>query len=179
MIYNWPRYFLQSFESIGLSIQKNFKNWFSRWQLSCIFNLNYFSYFVLETISILQMKFESFGLSVEEKSFEIDFQDDGHLGFPIGVILVTFDLQVTPILRSIFRVYWPFDSGEVQNRFSWRQPLRLSWISDQNDFSRFWCTSSKDTSYQVSGKSAFPSRRKSSKEIFKIAAVFDFRTERF
>ena len=64
------------------------------------------------------MKFESFGLSVEKKSFEIDFQDGGHLGFPIGVILVTFDLQVAPILRTKFRVYWPFGSEEVQNRFS-------------------------------------------------------------
>ena len=33
----------------------------------------------------------------------------GHLGFPIGTILVTFDLQVTLMLPSKFGVNWPFD----------------------------------------------------------------------
>ena len=31
----------------------------------------------------------------------------GHLGFPIGTILATFDLQVTPMLPSKFGVNWP------------------------------------------------------------------------
>ena len=46
---------------------------------------------------------ESIGLSVQEKSQKIDFQDGrhgGHLGFPIGTILATFDLQVTLMLPS-------------------------------------------------------------------------------
>ena len=41
---------------------------------------------------------ESIGLSVQEKKRKIDFQDGchgGHLGFPIGMILAIFDLQVT------------------------------------------------------------------------------------
>ena len=40
---------------------------------------------------------------------KIDFQDGGHgslLGFPIGTILAIFDLQVTPMLPTKFRVNW-------------------------------------------------------------------------
>ena len=70
---------------------------------------------------------------------KIDFQDGSHgcnLGFLIGTILATFDLQVTQMLPPKFRVNWPFGSGEeAKNRFS-RWPLPLpSWISDRNDFS--------------------------------------------
>ena len=45
---------------------------------------------------------ESTGLSVHEKKLNIDFQDGGHLGFPITTILATFDLQVTSILPLKF-----------------------------------------------------------------------------
>ena len=73
-----------------------------------------------------------------QKKFNIDFQDGGHLGFPIRTILATFDLQVTSILPRKFRVNFPFGSGEkVQNRFSTWLLGRPSWISDQNDFSYF------------------------------------------
>ena len=41
-----------------------------------------------------------------------DFQDGGHLGLPIGMILAIFDLQVTLMVPSKFGVKWPFDSGE-------------------------------------------------------------------
>ena len=51
---------------------------------------------------------ESTGLSVQEKKQKIDFQDGRHLGFPIGTILATFDLQVTLMLPSKFGVNWPF-----------------------------------------------------------------------
>ena len=74
---------------------------------------------------------EAIGLSVQEKKRKIDFQDGGHgghLGFPIGSILATFDLQVTPMLPSKFGVNWPFGSGEeAKNIFSRWRP---SWISD-------------------------------------------------
>ena len=40
-----------------------------------------------------QTSFESVGFLVQK--FNIDFQDVGHLGLPIGPILATFDLQVT------------------------------------------------------------------------------------
>ena len=56
--------------------------------------------------------FESNGLSVQEKKFNIDFQGGGYLGFPIRMILITFDLQVTSILPVKFRVNWRFGSGE-------------------------------------------------------------------
>ena len=66
--------------------------------------------------------FELIGLSVQEKKRKIDFQDGchgGHLGFPISMILASFDLQVTPMLHSKFGVNWPFSSGEgTKNRFS-------------------------------------------------------------
>ena len=39
---------------------------------------------------------ESVGLSVLEKKPKIDFQDGGHLGFPIETILAISVLQVTP-----------------------------------------------------------------------------------
>ena len=65
----------------------------------------------------------------------IDGRHGGHLGFPIGTILVTFDLQVTLILPSKFGVNWPFGSGEeAKNRFSRWRP---SWISDRHEFSYF------------------------------------------
>ena len=44
---------------------------------------------------------------VSEKKRKIDFQDGGHgghFGFPIGTILAIFDLQVTPMLPTKFRV---------------------------------------------------------------------------
>ena len=44
----------------------------------------------------------SIGLLVKEKKFNIDFQNGGHLGFPIRTILATFDLQVTLILSMKF-----------------------------------------------------------------------------
>ena len=51
--------------------------------------------------------FLAIGLSVQEKKRKIDFQDGGHLGFPIGTILAIFDLQDTPMLPSKFGVNWP------------------------------------------------------------------------
>ena len=63
---------------------------------------------------------------------KIDFQDGGHgshLGFPIGTILANFDLQVTLMPPTKFRVNWPFDAGEeANNRFSRWWPWRPSWI---------------------------------------------------
>ena len=90
---------------------------------------------------MLPSNLESSGLSVQEKKRKIDFQDGrhgGHLGFPIGTILAIFDLQVTLMLPSKFRVKWPFSSGEeAKNRFSRWQPWWPSWISDRHTFSNF------------------------------------------
>ena len=41
-----------------------------------------------------QTNFKSTGLSVQEKfNIPVDFQDGDHLGFPIRMILATFDLR--------------------------------------------------------------------------------------
>ena len=71
---------------------------------------------------MLPTKFQVSWLSVQEKKRKIDFQDGsngGHLEFPIGAILASFDLQVTPMLPTKFQVNWHFGSGEeADNRFS-------------------------------------------------------------
>ena len=60
----------------------------------------------------------------------------------IRPILAIFDLQVSQMLPTKFRVKWPFGSGEeTKNRFSRLPPWQPSWISDRNDFSYFWSTS--------------------------------------
>ena len=83
-----------------------------------------------------------------------------HLGFPIGMILAIFDLQVTPMLPTKFGVNWPFVSGEeVKNRFSRWRSWRPSWIFYRNDFSYFCSTSHPDASYQVSSRLAQGYRR--------------------
>ena len=52
-----------------------------------------------------------------------------------------FDLQITPMLPTMFQVNWPFGSGEeAKNRFSRWPPWRPFWISDQNNFSYFLST---------------------------------------
>ena len=57
-----------------------------------------------------ETSFESIDLLVQE-NFNIGFQDDSHLGFPIRTISATFDLQFTSILPMKFRVNWAFGSG--------------------------------------------------------------------
>ena len=48
------------------------------------------------TVAILDFpspdKFASTGLSIQEKKFNIDFQDGSYLGFAIRTILAIFDL---------------------------------------------------------------------------------------
>ena len=83
---------------------------------------------------------ESTGLSVQK--FKTDFQDGdcgSHIGFLIRTNLAIFDLQMTLMLSTKFRDNWPVGSGEeAQHTFPRQQPWRLSWISDQNDFSYFF-----------------------------------------
>ena len=90
--------------------------------------------------------------SVQEKKRKLDFQDGchgGHLGFLIGMIFI-FDLQVTLMLPTKFKVNKPFGSGEeVKNRFSRWPPWRPSWNSNRNDFSHFQSISHPSASYQV------------------------------
>ena len=84
---------------------------------------------ILKIYFCLLPNFKSIGLSVQKNKRKVDFQD-GHLGFPLGTILVTFYLHVTAMLPTKFQVNWHFCSGEeAKNKFSrWS-----SWISDRND----------------------------------------------
>ena len=71
-----------------------------------------------------------------EKKHKIDLQEGdhaGHLGFPIGMILAPFYLQVRQMLHPKFHVIWPFGSGEGKIRFSRWLSWRPSWISDRKD----------------------------------------------
>ena len=58
--------------------------------------------------------------------FEIDFQDGnhgGHLGFPVGMILAIFNLQVDPTLPIQFEsIGLTVQEVEVENKFSRWQP---------------------------------------------------------
>ena len=101
--------------------------------------------------------FELIVFLMQENNFIIDFYDGcrcGHFWISSQNDLSYFDLQVTPILPTKFRVNQPIRSG-VQNRFSrWR-----TWIFDQNEFSTVWCTSHPDTSYQTSSQFVHRCRR--------------------
>ena len=124
--------------------------------------------------------FKSVGLSVQEK-YQIHFQDGScgsHVGFPMGMILVIFYLQITSLLPTCIklRVYWPFGSGKVQNRFTTWWLRWPSLISDRNDVSYFLSTSHNNTCYQVSSQLAFGFRR-SSNYIFEMTAILDCRSE--
>ena len=68
---------------------------------------------------MLPTKFQvnwSFGSGEGAKKKKIEFQDyryGGYLGFPIGTILAIFDLKITPLLLTKFRVNGPRDVGGV------------------------------------------------------------------
>ena len=125
---------------LGEEAKKRFSRW-QPWRPSWISNQHDFSYFWLPWCFLQSL--ESIGLSAQEKKRKIDFQDGdhgGHLGFPIRTILATFDLQVTPMLPTKFRVNWHLRLGEeAKNRFSRWPPWRPSWIYDQQNFSYYWC----------------------------------------
>ena len=85
------------------------KNRFSRWRPSWISDRHDLTILVYKSPWCFLASLESIGLSVQEKKRKIDFQDGGHcghLGSPIGTILASFDLQVTPMLPSKFGGNW-------------------------------------------------------------------------
>ena len=139
LIYKSPQYFLPSFESTGLLVQEkkqktDFQNG-HRWP-SWISDPNDFKFFYLPVTPMLPTKFPvklAFGFT--RRSKKVDFQDghhhSGHLGFPIGMILANFDLQVTRTLPTEFRINWPFSSGEkAKNKFSKWPPWTFLTILD-------------------------------------------------
>ena len=60
-----------------------------------------------------------------------------HHGYPIGMNLAIFHLQVIPMSPNKLAVNWPFSAEEAKYRFSRSQPWWPSGISDQNDLSYF------------------------------------------
>ena len=101
-------------------VQNRFSRWRTWWP-SWILDLNDLSYFWSTSHPIASYQVKSIGLLVQEKKQKTDFQDGGHgshLGFLIGTILATFDLQVTLMLPTKFQVNWPFSSGwEATSKF--------------------------------------------------------------
>ena len=135
-----------------LGLGEEAKKRFSRWPPwpSWTSNQHDFSYFWSTSHPDASYQvLESAGLSAQEKQ-KTDFQDGGHggqLGFPIGTTLTTFDLQITPMLPTKFRVNWHLGLGEeAKNRFSRWLPWWPSWIYDRRDFSYFLSTSHIDAS---------------------------------
>ena len=102
------------------SSEEEAKKWFLRWlpwRPSWISDRENFSYFCsISHPNASYQVLESIGFLVKEKKRKIDFQDGrqekkrkivfqighqgGHLGFPIGMILAIFDLQITPSVES-------------------------------------------------------------------------------
>ena len=92
------------------------KNRFSRWPPLDFQSKRFYLFLIYKSPRCFLASLESIGLSVQEKKRKIDFQDGGHgghLGFPIRTILAIFDLQVTPMLPTKYRVNWPRGVGEV------------------------------------------------------------------
>ena len=121
----------------GEEAKNRFSSWLP-WQASWIYDQIDFSYFlpISQPDASYQVSSQQ-AFSVQEKKQKIDFQDGCHLGFPIGMILASFDLQIITMFSTKFRVNWPFSSKEAKNRFSRWPPWWPSWISNREDFCYF------------------------------------------
>ena len=116
--------------------------------------------------------FESIVLSVHKKKGKIDFQDDHHLGFPIGTILAIFISTSHPDASYQFsNQLAPWSMKISEKRVSRWLPWWPSWISDPNNLSYFTSTSHPNASYQVSSQMAFKFRRRREKQILKMAVM--------
>ena len=77
------------------------KNRFLRWRPSWITDRNDFSYFWSTSHpDALEQVLSQLAFGFRRRSEKLDFQDGGHLGFPVGTILATFYLQVIPMLPT-------------------------------------------------------------------------------
>ena len=120
-----------TFRSIGLSVQEKNRAAILDYRLGQFKLL-----LIYKSPRCFLPSFKSIRFSVQEKKRKTDLQDGhhgGHLGFPIGTILVIFDPQITPMLPTKFRINRSFGiDEEAKTRFSRWPP---SWISGRNDFS--------------------------------------------
>ena len=96
---NWP------FGS-GEEVKNRFSRW-PTWWPSWISDPNDFRYFRSTSHPNASYRVSSQFAFRFRRRRERDFQDGHHLGFPIGMILVIFDLQVTQMLPTKFWVNWP------------------------------------------------------------------------
>ena len=88
--------------------------------------------------------FKSIDLLVQEKRRKIDFQDGhhgSHLGISIGTILAVFIYKSPQVSSFIPSFKSTGHLVQEKKRKKDAKMLQPSWISDQNDFSFFWCTS--------------------------------------
>ena len=155
---NWP------FGS-GNEVKNRFSRW-RPWQPSWISDRNNFSYFWSTSHPNASYQVSSqLAFRCRRRSEKYIFKmDGGHLWFPIRTILAIFDLQVTLMHPTKFRIKWLLGLGEeAKNRFSRWLPSRPSWIYDRHNFSYIWSTSHPNASYQVSSQMAFRFKRRSEK----------------
>ena len=114
-----------------------------------------------------------------KKKGKIDFQDGHHLGFPIETILAILISSSHPDASyQIFKSTGPLvQENKRKKEFQDGRHGGHLGISDPNNLSYFRSTSHPNASYQVSSQMAFQFRRKSEKQIFKMAvmaATLDF-----
>ena len=134
--------------SLGEEAKNRFWRW-PPWRPSWIYDRHDFSYFWSTSHPNASYQVSSqLAFRCRRRSEKIDFQDGshgGHLGYPIGTILAIFDLQVTLMLPTKFRVNWLLGLGEeAKNRYlRWLQ-WRPFWIYDRHDFGYFWSISHPD-----------------------------------
>ena len=132
--------------------------------------------FVLQVTLMLHTKFQInwlFGSGGEVKS-KFSRWPPGHVGFPIRTILAFFDLQVSRCFLPSFKSIG-LSVQEKKQKIDFEDG-RYSF-SDCNDLANF-DTGHPDASHQISSEIAFRFRRKSEKQIFKMAAmatILDFR----
>ena len=115
-------------------------------------------------------KSESNGLSVQAKKFNIDFQNGGHLGFPINNFSYFWSTSHLDTSNEVW-VSCPFGSGKkVQNKFITWLLGQPSWISIRTilAISDLQVTPMLPTKfpYQVSSQLAFR---------FRMVAILDFK----
>ena len=174
LIYKSPDASYPSFESTGLSVQEKKR------KMAAILDFRSLRF---TSLRCFLPSFDSI-VSVQENKGKLDFQDGrqvlSQLAFwfrrrseyrfsrwlpwrPSWISdrndLAIFDLQVTPMPPTKFRLNWPFGSGEeAKNRFSKWPPWWPSWFPIGTIFT-FLSTSHPYASYQVSSQLAFWFRR--------------------
>ena len=163
-------------------------NKFSKWRLwrpSWIFVGIILAIFVQQVIPILPAKFRVnllFG-SGQEVKYMFKMAAGGHLGFPIGTTLTICGLQNTPIRTTKHGGICSFKSGGVQNRFLSRGGhlgfLIGTILAIQSFYLQVTPTPIFPTKFGVDGLSVQKDKLKIDFKLAGVAAMLDFRWERF